>query len=228
MAVTQPTAIRMELAEFFAKILLDAFDGVREAMRLQEERQAEISAIASLDTAEFARLTLTDEEPERELVRLFPSPDRRRPHGIYVGAPYRPALKEGDIESPPIRALIGVQLERANYTRPRGSESFVLAKTAVEKVLSAVRTRLGAQSQSVLRAALARGVPRLVVDSGRIGAKISLTLQSAAQSSAKAAFVVPRRDARLLVRMVDDRAPQTQQLRVDILSELEVTFKTVT
>lgn len=226
--MTQQTPISMELAEFFAKIVLDAFDGVRESMRLQEERQMEIAVAASLDGTEFAQMTVTDEELERELVRIFPSPDHRQPHCIYVGAPYRPALKEGETESPPLRALTGIQLERADYMRRRGSESFVLTKTAVEKVLGAVRTRLGAQSQSVLRAALARGVPRLVVDSGRIGAKISLTLQSAAQSSAKAAFVVPRRDARLLVRMIDDRAPQNQQLRVDILSELEVTFKTVT
>lgn len=226
MTVAEPTPISMELAEFFAKIVLDAFDGVRESMRLQEERQAEIAAAASLNGAEFAQLTVSDEELKSELVRLFPSPDR--PHGIYVGATYRSALEEGETESPPLRALTGIQLERADYVRPRGSASFVLTETAVEKVLDAVRTRLGAQSQSVLRAALARGVPRLVVDSGKIGAKISLTLQSMAQSSAKAAFVVPRRDARLLVRMIDDRAPQNQQLRVDILSELEVTFKTVT
>lgn len=226
--MTQPTPISMELAEFFAKIMLDAFDGVREAMSLQEERQMEIAAAASLDEAEFAQLTVADEDLDRELARLFPSPDRQRPHGIYVRAPYRPALKEGEAESPPLQALTGIQLERADYTRPRGTENFVLTRTAVEKVRSAVRARLGAQSQGVLRAALARGIPRLAVDSGRIGVKISLTLQSAAQPSAMASLVVSRSDARLLVSMIDDRAPQNQQLRVDILSELEITFKTVT
>jgi hypothetical protein len=73
-----------------------------------------------------------------------------------------------------------------------------------------------------------RGVPRVIVDSGKARAKLSLNLQTNNYHSTDAAVLVPVKGARLLVRMVDDRAPQNQQLRVDSLSELEITFKTVT
>jgi hypothetical protein len=228
MAESQPTSISMELAEFFAKIVLDASDGIREALRLQEERHAEMSAVASLDTAEFARLAIREEEVERELGLLFPGTDPHRPHGVFVGAPYHPALNKDEAESPPFRQLIGIQLERSDYTKPRGLESFVLAKKAVEKIRFAVRTRLGFESQRILRRVLNRGVPCLVVDSGRVSAKISLILLAKGQPSTPIPVRVPRKDAMLLVRMVDDQAPQNLQLRVDILSELEVKFKALT
>jgi hypothetical protein len=229
MEVAQPKIVSMELAEFVAKIVLDVFDGVHATLRLQEERQVEMAAAAaSLDAAEFARLTVPVEEFDRELARLVPSPDPHRPHGLYVGAPYHPALKEGETESPPFRTLFGIQLEGTDYIQPRRSKSFVLAKTAVDKIRGAVRMRLGAEAQSILRSTLSRGVPRVIVDSGKINARLFLTLQTATQPSPDGAVVVPSKDARLLVRMVDDRAPQNQQLRVDSLSELEIRFKTVT
>jgi len=220
--------ISMELAEFVAKIMLDAFDGVQGALRLQEERQVEMAAAASLDSEKFARLTVPDEELDRELAQLFPSGDPHQPHGLYVGAPYQPALKEGETESPPFRSLVGIQLERADYVQPRRSKSFVLAKPAVDKIRGAVHTRLGAEAQSILRSTLRRGVQRVIVDSGRVSARISLILQTATQPSPGGTVVVRTKDVRLLVRMVDDRAPQNQQLRVDSLSELEIRFKTVT
>src|SRR5437870_2502096 len=189
MAVTQPTIVSMELAEFVAKIVLDAFDGVQAAMRLQEERQEEMAAAASLDPVEFAQLAVPDEEVNRELARLFPSHDPHQPNGLYVGAPYHPALKEGETESPPFRTLIGIHLERADYIQPRRSKDFVLVKTAVDKIRDAVHTRLGAQSQSVLRSTLGRGVPRVLVDSGKVSARLSLTLETATQPSAEGVVV---------------------------------------
>jgi hypothetical protein len=227
MAQELPAPVSMELAEFFAKLVMDAFEGVRLALSLQEERQAELAFAASQDPAEFARQTVAAEELEAELARLFPSRDPKKPHSVYVGAPYQPGFKEGEPEVPPFRALLGLSLDRADYVRPRGSETFVLGKGAVEKIREAVRTRLGALAQSVLRSAAARGLPRLVVDSGRIGAKLTLILERTGQAAGDRP-VLPLKQARLLVRMVDDQAPQMQQLKVNILSELEVTFKTVT
>jgi hypothetical protein len=228
MAADQPTSVSMELADFFVKIALDASDGVREALRLQEERRAELCSAASLGAAEFARLTVTDQELDSELGRLFPSSDPSRRHGVYAGAPYHPASRDGETESPPFKALAGIELQRADYTQSRESKSCTLAKTGVDKIIGAVRTRLGAAAQVVLRSTLAAGIPYITVASGKITARVSLMLQTAAQTPAGASNIVPRKDARLLVRMVDDRAPQTQQLRVDVLSELEITFKTVT
>jgi hypothetical protein len=228
MAKSQPTSISMELAEFFTKIMLDASDGLREALRLQEERQAEMSAAASLDTVEFARLAVPEEEVERELGRLFPSNDSHRVHGVFVGAPYHPALHKDEAESPPFQQVTEIQLERSDYTKPRGRQSFVLAKTAVEKIRNAVRTRLGSESQRILRRALNRGIPCLVVDSGRVNAKIFLTLLARGQPSAPIPVQVSLKDTKLLVQMVDAHTPQNLQLRVDIVSELEVKFKAVT
>lgn len=228
MAVAEPTIVSLELAEFVAKITLDAFTGIGNSLRLQEEQQEEMAASVSLDPAEFAQLTVSEEELDQELSRLFPSGDQNHRDAVYVGASYKPTLTTKDTESPPFQTLLGINLERTDYIQPRGSKSFFLAKTGVDKIRTAVHAQLGAQSQRILRSILGRGLPRVLVDSGRVSAKIALILQPATESPASGTIVVAREDARLLVRMVDDRAPQNQKLAVDILSELEIKFKTLT
>lgn len=234
----------MVLSDFLAALLLDSSDGAGEALRLQEERRAELARAAALDVAEFARQTVTDLELNDEAARLFPAGDSRQPHGIYVGAAYVPALKTGEVEKPAILALAGIQLEPADYVQQRGTSEFALSKVGVETILTALRTSLGAQYQSSLRRVLARGIPQVAVASGRVKVKLALsfdsapplatgtvaapTARTATSRTAGPANVIPRRAARLLVRMIDDRAPQNQQLNVDILSELEVTFKSIT
>jgi hypothetical protein len=228
MAAPVPAPVTMELAQFVAKIVADAFDGVREALRLQEERLAEISAAAALDPAEFAHLTITDPEVDVELAQLFPRSDPSHPHVVYAGAPYQPALPAGQREVPPFADAVRVHLEEADYTRPRRSAPFQLTALGVEKIRAAVRTQLGAAALAVLRQTIARGIPHLAVDSGRVSAKMSLTLQDTAAGSASATASVPAKNVRLLVKTIDDRDPQNLGLRVDILSELQITFKTIT
>jgi hypothetical protein len=195
--------------------MLDAADGVRESLRLQEERSAEIVAAASLDPNEFAQQQVTNDQVNHELAQLFPPARKGQLHAIFEGAPYQPDIGDNE-ESPPIAALLGVQLEASDYRMQR-SKLFVLSSSAIDKVRAAVQQRLGAASQNALRTVVSRGLPHVVVDSGSISVSLALTLESP-----------PTRhmSPRVVARTIDDRSPHNQQLRVDILSRLEVRFKT--
>jgi hypothetical protein len=228
MAVAQPTVVQMELGEFVSKLVLDAFTGVTDALRLQEEQHGEMAAAATLEPLEFANATIPDEEVDRELARLFPSGDSSHPHAVYVGAPFQAAAGANTAEKPAFQAVAGVNLVRADFTKARGTKAVSLGAAGVKRIREATRLRLGAQAQTVLRAIIGRGIPRVLVDSGRISAKVSLGVQTSTQAPASRAVVATRKDARFLVRMVDSLAPQNQQLAVDIMSELEIRFKTVT
>jgi hypothetical protein len=201
----------MELAEVFAKIMSDVSEGTRDSLRLQEERESELVALASLDPAEFARLTVSDAEVDDELVCLFPSAEAGRPHAVYEGAPYEPPRIEV------FATIAGVALTYGDYV----SGPDALTGAGVAKIRNAIRVRLAGESQTALRKSLSRGFPRVIVDSGKVSAAILLRLDSSTTKRRRA------KNARLLVRMVDDRDPQSRDLRVDIVSRLEVTFKTI-
>lgn len=95
-----------------------------------------------------------------------------------------------------------------------------------------VRVALARDKQQLLQAMLARGLPRVLVDHGRVNAKITLSLDEGTASPAAAtrASALPTGLAtrRLRVAPVHVRGPEFLRLKADITSEIDITFKTVT
>lgn len=255
MANELPTPIDMGFAEFTAQLIAETFDAIIASNTAQDERSEEILALVGLSLDEFAVRTVTDAEVEGSLRLLFPQEDGERRHAVFVGAPYRRGTAQAP-EDPPFESLLGVRLESGDVSRDKA-----LTKLGVAKVVSAARSRLAATRQLALQRLVAQGVPRIVIDSGRIRAKLTFQVElldeerAARESGPPGASTPPPvlrhghpliggvlkplhvtglahpftpPNVRLLVRQVDDRAPQTTQVRADIYSEVEITFKTVT
>jgi hypothetical protein len=230
-------------AEFAAKLIEETFEAVAASELEQERRNNEFLRAAELDSEAFAELMVPPDAVADELCRLFPSDQTRRPHAVYTGAPYSPA-QAGRPEWPAFRGLLGIALERRDYTvsLKRGIR---LKRIAVDRISRAVRLQLAAGQQDAIRQSLQRGIPRLVVDSGSVSAKLTFQLVRIEDTdtpdirSMLAAPVRPLSEGpgthfpelhgiRLLVRNANDRSPQSNRLQADVFGEVRITFKTVT
>ena len=226
-----PTPVEMGFAEFVAKLVLETFDAVVSSQVEQERGGRELVDAASLAPEAYAERFLAAGAEDAELARLFPPPDETHPSAIFEKGPYQPATPATP-EAPPVGAVLGLAL--------RPEEDFAgkaLTARGVERIRLAVRLRLAGDQVAALQRLVARGFPRIVVDSGRISAK--LTFQVTQESPARAGVRSPRASApapgrrllpayKLTVRQADERSPQAGQLKVDVFGEVEVTFKTVT
>ena len=227
MAAAESIPPTFELGEFIAKVVLDSFTGVTAGLRLQEEQQAELAAMTSLDLTAFAELAVSDQEVDAELARLFPSADRKHPSAIYTGAPYSPKVRPDSVESPPLQTTLSILIEQGDYKKQARSKSPVLTTAGVDKIRSATKARLGQGAQTVLKKMLAQGLPHVFVNSGKVTAKVSMILEPSGVAKPPRKTVALK-DARILVQMVDDKSTQSQPHSVDTVSEIEINFKTIT
>jgi len=170
------TPIEVGFGEFVARLISETFDSVVTAQAVEAERLAEISAAACMDELAFAKQFVTEEEVDNELASRFPPRSKKEaevhPHTVYARSAYTPPSTK-DAENPPYQATLGIVFESGDYTKRRDSQ---ILEGAVQKTRDAVRLRLAALRQSVMREMVHRGVPRVVVDSGRINGKLAFHL----------------------------------------------------
>lgn len=258
-----PTPVSLGFSEFIAKLISDTFDAVIVSMAEQEEKLSELMRLAT-SPEEFAQAAITDDEVDELLAVLFPG-DETHQSLVYPGALYQPLGVE-TLESPPLEKLLGIDLKvRSDYIRKAGEKVFKLTSQGVEKIRVAARAKLAVNRLAALREIVRRGTPRLVVDTGRINAKLTfqvlegettmptnlvekdissgVTLKSSPTITGTrlvsglnltplqrySGLMRPFTSSgvRLGIRPADSRDPQLGQIKVNVFSEVEVTFKTI-
>src|SRR4051794_23729394 len=78
-------------AEFAAQLVAEVHEAVLAAQAHQDDRRAQISELASMPVERFARMFITRDQVEAELVRLLPARGGKT-HSIRAGMNYRPQL----------------------------------------------------------------------------------------------------------------------------------------
>jgi len=81
-----------------------------------------------------------------------------------------------------------------------------------------VRLALAHQQRSLLQAVLQRGLPRLLVDHGRVSARLMFSVDQTSNAGT---------GLRLRAMPVQARSPEFLRLQTDITSEVEISFKTI-
>jgi hypothetical protein len=233
------TPMDLGFAEFAAQLVAELQEAVLAAQAGQDDRRAELAELAAGGVTQFARRFVTNDQIDLELTRLFPAPGAKG-HPIRAGLSYR-AARGTRAETPPLQTKLGIRLA-ARDLRARGKGRVVLTQNGVKTVREAVRLRLAETRLKALRQMAAQGMPRVVVDSGRVNVKLSfrlVDLDKIGAQKAKDGVVVPLRPLaggkggdrlsrlRLVVRQVNE---QTAPLTPDAASgigELDLSFKTV-
>lgn len=235
-----PEPIQVGFAEFVAKLIVEVLDALVSSHIEQEKRLSELRAAAACTPEEFAERFIGEDQIDAELKRLFPGDSEAHPSAIYVGAPYQPS-SEGVSERPPLLLELGVSLQPGEYTKKKGL--YRMTASGVGKIRRAARLKLSQLEYRSLQALLRGGIPKVVADGGRINAKLTYELveaqatptaaeHSAASPAPRAPLTViapygALANLRLMVRQADERAPHTQNLKVNVFGEVELSFKTI-
>lgn len=150
-------------------------------------------------------------------------------------------------ENPPIFSVLGLKLVKGDYGVK--SRNILLTTSGVEKIKTTLLTQLAQQQHDAINALVRRGLPRVISDAGRVNAKLTYEVTEGDEKTTTTAVEGPQSitaplrpiaqgaliptssmlsNLRLKVRPADERAPQNQQLQVNVFGEVEISFKTIT
>ncbi len=218
-------------SEFTAALITQTLDAVISAQLGQEERARRLEELATMDLARFAEEAVKPDEADNELARLFPAEGFA--HGVMPGAPYSPP-RQGYAETPPVQQLTGYAVKPGDLSKT--AEGTKIAEAGYRNILMHVRMALAEARRNIMLQMVRRGMPRVVVDHGKVNAKLTFQLSKetgTAQPKVAEAIkgVSPLLQIRTLpgltVRPVEMWRPEVARLNINIVGEVEITFKTV-
>lgn len=166
------TPIELGFAEFVAKLISDVFDATVSSQLEQQEKLLELQAMLSQSDDDFVDVLLSRadfiEQVDLLLQGYFPGKQSEELHAIYEGAPYQPA--KGDApEQPAVFEKLALKLTDGDF-KPRNKS---LTEQGVMAIYKAAAKPLAAQKRGLLIQMIESGFPSIVVDSGKINAKLT-------------------------------------------------------
>ena len=208
-------------AQFTAALITQTLDAVIAAQLQQEEKVRKLQKAAGLAPTQFAEEAISLEDVENELARLFPT--SQYPGGIVPGAPYSPESKDLP-ENPPIFSNAGYKMKDGDWAKQEGKT--VITETGYKNVLAHVRLTLAVEQHTSILEMMRHGIPRVVVDHGRINAKLFFQFSSGGGGGGSSTLqkgMLPQ----LSVKAVELRRPEVARLTVNVVGEVDITFKTI-
>jgi len=163
--------VELTLAEFVGKLISETFQAVISSMVDQARQQEDIITGTELELAEFSQQFVSDDDVEEQLSALFPWQDDSHPHAIFKDAPYEPVLRNNLQEKPAIKELTGYSMQKTDFEGKPGE--YKLTEKGVENIKSSVRMNLAQERQKALVNLMRQGLPKIIVDSGRILSKVT-------------------------------------------------------
>lgn len=225
MATSTATSTELGFAEFASALISETLNAVVTSILVQEKQAAQLEQQALQSKEQYAKENLTDELIRQEVIRLFPSTTNTADKSaVDAGEPYSQS-KEGE-ESPAVYSKVGYKITKGDLTVVGGKT--VISKAGYANILAAARLALAEQHLNILRTVVARGIPRVYVDNGHIKSKLTLRfetgIQTASSTGTKIAGIGVRK---IYAQPISANKPEFLTLKADVLSEVEITFKTV-
>ncbi len=234
------TPVELGFSEFVSKLIADTFEAIIASSVQQEEDWMQMHELLGQGGEAFARKVISDEALNAEIVRLFPSEEGGtliHPKADYL----RGNPKKGVQETPPIFELTGYQPAKA-----------VLTEADVQAIKDAVRGIMASRQYELLKRLLARGATQVIVDAGRINAKLTFEINQVDDEPQSGGRPIPPSEiskifvknrapvfkgiarptelqkVHFFVKPPSDKDPQTHQVKANVYSEVEIQFKTIT
>lgn len=168
------TPIDMGFAEFVAKLISEVFDAVVTSQAEQQEKLQELHELMALPEEQLVDYFLQQDsfllQVDELLAAHFPSDDDAQLHGIYDGAPYQPKTSRQP-EKPAVFEKLGLKLEKEDIN----ANDKVLTETGVLKIYRKAASPYTIQKRTVMNKLIEQGLSNIVVDSGKINAKLTFS-----------------------------------------------------
>jgi hypothetical protein len=227
-AITKPTEVGF--AEFTAQLISETFQAVIRSLVQQEKEIRDTERIAALELEDFARLSVAEDTLRAEIIRLFPSKEGEDTESsIDPGSIYLPRAN-GQAEDPPIFILTGYRITKDDVKKDGEEGKLRISGEGYARVQEKVRLLLAANYKDTIETMLQKGMPRVLVDHGRINTKFSFYLTEGKEETkpkSSTTFISKSAFSRLSVRPVSNRTPEFLGLKVNVIGEVEITFKTI-
>jgi hypothetical protein len=190
-------------AEFVAKLISDTFDAIFASQVDQKNKMAELYALLAMEREAFIDLCLTDDalldQLDNQLQDLF-GDNSEIGHLVQEGSVYQPET-ENVAEFPAYKELLNVTLvKQVDYKEKAPAQThlrepieqqpktpsrkpqqrkyiFILLPAGVNKIKRAIMAKIGEHQRSSIASMMSDGIPRLVVDSGKINAKLTFSTE---------------------------------------------------
>jgi hypothetical protein len=211
-------------SEFIALLVSGTMDSVVTSLCEQEKKVTELEQCSRLSPKEFQQHCMPEDQIRAEVIRYFPDPAGRAGRSaVDKGEPYRKKTREGS-EYPSVFSLTGYEIRDNDLEKcPSG---LCFTKEGQEAITRTVGALAAAQELAALQTIVSRGIPRVYIDHGKIAAKMMIKVEEGTVS----AFTRGARPAfkNLIVQPVNASRPEFLSLKTDIISEVEITFKSIT
>lgn len=149
--------VDLGFAEFVATLLSETVESVVASATDQEHRHAELRSLARLDVSNFAQTHVGQVEIDQLAVQLL---------GREISAGAQVLTKAE-------QQFLGVELKDGDLDGRR------LTEQGSERVRDTLSLTIARERQAALREALDQGIPRVIVDQGRMVAKLSMQVVAA-------------------------------------------------
>jgi hypothetical protein len=227
MATSIAKETELGFAEFASTLISETLSAVVTSILTQEKQAAELEQQAQLSPEEYAKENLTEELVRAELLRLFTSSTGKEDKSsVDVGELYTINKETG--ESPAISQKTGYKITKTDVTSTQNR--LYINQVGYNHIYSAVRLALATQHLSLISTVIARGIPRVYVDNGHIKSKLMLRLETNTVTTTKTTTgsrIASLGIRKLIAQPVNATKPEFLTLKADVLSEVEITFKTV-
>lgn len=233
--------VDLGFSEFVSKLIADTFEAILSSAYSQEENWDKLRELLSHDLEKFTDLTIDEEMLRNEIIRLFP--DEQGETSIVKDGKYSKADLSRNIAEKPL-------IEYYTAYKPKRNK---LSENDVNEIYRIVRNQLGQKHYEILSAVLSKGTTKVIVDAGKINAKLNFEiyqLEDSENNEEPAAGIplIPReriivkqklpifgglskptelKNVHFLVKPPTDSTPQSGQIKVNVYSEVEIQFKTI-
>jgi len=233
MTIDSKKPTEVGFADFTSQLIYETFQAVINSILDQEKEIREMERIASLELEEFSRQVISDETLRTEILRLFPSKEGQDQveSCIDPGSVYIPQKGEEAAEEPPVSSLTSYKVTRSDIRRDNTIRGYRITKDGSTRISETVRQRLAMSFKDILLTTLQKGIPRIFVDHGRINTKLSFNLtaqENQTESRTTGGLATRSLFPRLTVKPVNNKSPEFLTLRVNVVGEVDITFKTIT
>ncbi|MDR2203548.1 MAG: hypothetical protein LBE76_04510 [Nitrososphaerota archaeon] len=232
MATSIVKSIELDFAEFASTLISDTLTAIITTAIAQEKQIAELEQEAMLTPQEYAKDQLTDNLIREEILRLFPS-NAGGKSSVDKGEPYTGSITTlnsksqnelssiNEEEYPLINKKTGYIVTNNDIVKT--SDKFLITDTGYKNIFEAVKIAIANKHLSVLRQMFKRGIPRVYVNNGHIKSKLTLNFEQTTITTATKTVGLPR----FTVQPIKATDPAILTLSGDVLSEIEISFKTV-
>jgi hypothetical protein len=227
MATSLAKATEMGFAEFASTLISQTLNAVVTSALMQEKQVAQLQQQTLLTPQEYAAENLTDDLVRAEIIRLFPASNGASDKSsVDAGEPY--LNKKETAETPAVYNKTNYRLTKADLTLSAGKAA--INSSGYEHIFAATKLILANQHLNVLKTVVSKGVPRVYVDSGHISSKLTLRFEAdttTANPASTGSRIAGMGLSKIYAQPINPNKPEYLSLKADILSEVEITFKTV-